>query len=242
MHNFKLPDWAIQRVTARRGKAHIFDKIDPRKSALLVVDLQNGFMMDGVSPQPVAFAREIVPNVNRLARTVREAGGLVVWIQMAFTEESRESWSVLNGDLSTPDSCEKRADSLRVGSHGYELWSTLEVKPEDPKVQKTRFSAFIQGSSNIEALLRQRGIDTLIVTGTVTSVCCDSTARDAMMRNFKVVMVSDGNAARTEEEHAGALLNFYLVFGDVLTTDETIGSLTRAAAAAAAPPEPVAAK
>jgi len=227
MHKFKLPDWAIKRVTARRGKAHAFDTLDASKTALLVVDLQNGFMMEGVSPMPVAYAREIVPNVNRLARAVRDAGGLVVWIQMAFTEESRESWSVLNGDLSTPEACEKRADSLRVGSKGYQIWSDLDVKPEDPNVQKTRFSAFIQGSSDIEALLRSRGIDTVIVTGTVTSVCCDSTARDAMMRNFKVVMVSDGNAARTEEEHGGALLNFYLVFGDVLTTDEVIGALTR---------------
>ena len=241
MHKFKLPDWAIQRVTARRGKAHAFDNLDPRKTALLVVDLQNGFMMDGVSPLPVATAREIVPDVNRLARAVRASGGLVVWIQMAFTEESRTSWSVLNTDLSTPDSCEKRAESLRVGSHGYALWSDLEVKPEDAKVQKTRFSAFAQGSSDIEALLKRRGIDTVIVTGTVTSVCCDSTARDAMMHNFKSIMVADGNAARTDEEHTGALLNFYLVFGDVMTTDEVIGCLQRNAAKTSAK-EPVLAK
>ena len=241
MHKFKLPDWAIQRVTARRGKAHAFDNLDPRKTALLVVDLQNGFMMDGVSPLPVAYAREIVPDVNRLARATRAAGGLVVWIQMAFTEESRESWSVLNRDLSTPESCEKRAESLRVGSYGYELWSDLEVKPEDAKVQKTRFSAFAKDSSDIETLLRRRGIDTVIVTGTVTSVCCDSTARDAMMHNFKSIMISDANAARTEDEHTGALVNFYLVFGDVMSTDEAIGCLERNAAAKAAK-EPALAK
>jgi len=241
MHQFKLPDWAIKRVTQRRGKAHAFDNLDPRKTALLVVDLQNGFMMDGVSPLPVATAREIVPDVNRLTRAVRAAGGLVVWIQMAFTEESRDSWSVLNRDLSTPESCEKRAASLRVGSHGYELWSDLEVQPEDAKVQKTRFSAFAKDSSDIEALLRRRGIDTVIVTGTVTSVCCDSTARDAMMHNFKSIMISDGNAARTDDEHTGALVNFYLVFGDVMTTDEAIGCVERNAAAKAAK-EPALAK
>ena len=68
-------------------------------------------------------------------------------------------------------------------------------------------------------VLRGRGIDTLLVTGTVTSVCCESTARDAMMLNFKTIMVTDGNAAMTDEEHNAALTDFYLTFGDVMSTD-----------------------
>jgi ureidoacrylate peracid hydrolase len=66
-----------------------------------------------------------------------------------------------------------------------------------------------------------------LITGTVTNVCCESTARDAMMNNFKTVMIEDGNAAVTDEDHNSALCNFYLTFGDVMTTDFAIGCLER---------------
>jgi len=76
-------------------------------------------------------------------------------------------------------------------------------------------------------VLGSRGVDTVLITGTVTNVCCESTARDAMMLNFKTVMVSDGNAALTDEDHKAALCAFYLTFGDVMTTDAVIASLER---------------
>ena len=88
-----------------------------------------------------------------------------------------------------------------------------------------RYSAFIQGSSDLAAALRERDIDTVLITGCVTNVCCESTARDAMMLNFRTVMVSDGNAAVTDQEHANSLIAFYLNFGDVLTTDESVEAL-----------------
>jgi ureidoacrylate peracid hydrolase len=93
----------------------------------------------------------------------------------------------------------------------------MDARPEDEIVEKHRYSAFIQGSGDLEARLRARGFDTVLITGTVTSVCCESTARDAMMRDFRTVMVSDGCAAATDSEHAAALLGFHLFFGDVLT-------------------------
>ena len=74
------------------------------------------------------------------------------------------------------------------------------------QLTKTRYSAFIQGSSNIERLLRDRGIDTLLVTGTATNVCCESSARDAMMLNFKTIMVTDGNAATDDDDHNASLI------------------------------------
>jgi ureidoacrylate peracid hydrolase len=75
--------------------------------------------------------------------------------------------------------------------------------------------------------LRSRGLDTVIVTGTVTNVCCESTARDAMMLNFKTIMVTDGNAAMTNEEHAASLIAFYLSFGDIMSTEMLIACLNR---------------
>ncbi|MBX9740289.1 MAG: cysteine hydrolase, partial [Beijerinckiaceae bacterium] len=172
----------------------------------------------GVAHSPCQEALDIVPNVNRIARGLRAAGGAVVWIQTAFAEESLVSWSTFH-DMSVPARTRKRSEALTPGSIGYALWSELEALPEDLYVEKLRFSAFIQGSSDLERILRDRGVDTVIITGTVTSVCCESTARDAMMRNFKTIMVTDGNAASTDDEHNAALIAFYLTFGDILPTD-----------------------
>ena len=136
----------------------------------------------------------------------------------------RRSWSVYY-DISKPEQNAKRNEALARGSKGYELWETLDARPDDIYVEKNRFSAFIQGSSNIAEVLRGKGIDTILVTGTVTNVCCESTARDAMMCNFKTVMVTDGNAAVTDEDHNASLAAFYLTFGDIMSTDMLIGCL-----------------
>ena len=81
-----------------------------------------------------------------------------------------------------------------------------------------RFDAFMPNSSDLDAILRQRGIDTLIITGTVTNVCCESTARDANMLGYKVVFVTDATAAFTDEEHNAALLSMAAVFAEVRDT------------------------
>ena len=123
---------------------------------------------------------------------------------------------------------------LARGSHGQALYDTLDVQTADLKVEKNRFSAFIQGSSDLDKLLKERGIDTVLVTGTVTNTCCESTARDAMMLNYKTVMVSDANAAATDEEHNATLANMLRIFGDVMSTDEVIARLVPAGKATAA--------
>lgn len=234
MHAFEMPQHIIDRVVARRGTAHPYDGIDPAKTALVVVDLQNGFMKPGIAHALCEMASKIVPNVNRLASAVRATGGTVVWIHNTFTEETLTSWSHLHEFLSLPERTSKRIAAMSEGTEGHALWSELEPEPQDLHINKHRFSAFIQGSSDLEAQLRARGIDTVLITGTVTNVCCESTARDAMMLNFKTLMVSDGNAAANDEEHASSLIAFYLTFGDVMTTDEVIERLTKNAAPAVA--------
>ena len=83
------------------------------------------------------------------------------------------------------------------------------------------------GTCDLPYRLRARQFDTVLITGTVTNVCCESSARDAMMTNFKTVMVSDANAAMTMEEHNASLVAFYAIFGDVMDTDFVIQRLTR---------------
>jgi ureidoacrylate peracid hydrolase len=111
------------------------------------------------------------------------------------------------------------------GEYGHRIWKAMDVKQDDLIVKKRRFSAFIQGSSDLHDILQKRGIDTLIITGTLTNVCCESTARDAMMLSYRVLMVADANATLTEEAHKAALMNILFVFGDVQTTDEVVALL-----------------
>jgi ureidoacrylate peracid hydrolase len=233
MHKVSIPQSVIDVVVRSRGREHVFDTLDPSKTALIVIDMQNGFMMKGVAHALCEQAIEIVPNINRLAQAARRTGGTVVWIQNAATPESMQSWSVRD-DMDGPERSARRAAAMAPGTKGYELWAGLDVKQDDLFIQKTRFSAFIQGASNLEAVLRARGIDTVIITGTVTNICCESTARDAMMRNFRTIMVTDANAAESDERHNASLIAFYLKFGDIMPTDSVIASLTAAHTSAAA--------
>jgi len=226
MHAFTVPKSVTDRVIARRGRPHVYDDVDPAKSALVVVDMQNAFMLPGVAHSLCPMAERIVPNINRLASTVRATGGTVFWIKTTFTQEALRSWSTYF-EMTSPQRVAKRIEALTADSPGHRLWSGLDVQPQDPIVEKNRFSAFIQGSSDLAAVLRARGLDTILVTGTVTNVCCESTARDAMMLNFKTIMVTDGNAATTDEDHAASLIAFYLTFGDIMSTDMLIGCLER---------------
>jgi ureidoacrylate peracid hydrolase len=217
MHKVKIPQWAIDRTLERRGKLHVHENLDPSKTALIVVDLQNGFMVEEVAAAYVPVAVEIVPNVNKLAAAVRRTGGKVFWIKQTVDEASAVSWSEwLN--MMTPVARRSLVTSLAPGSRGHAIYPDLEVKPEDEIVQKYRFSAFVQGSSDLQQRLHAQGYDTVLITGTVTNVCCESSARDAMMLNFKTIMISDANAARSDEEHNATLGSFYAIFGDVLDT------------------------
>jgi ureidoacrylate peracid hydrolase len=224
MHKIAIPSYAVERALRRRGRLHPFDGLDPATTALVVVDLQNGFMAPG-QPSEIPEAREIVPNVNRLAGATRAAGGTVVWIQNTITPESEKSWSVKHGIFSGAEWGPRMTSAFTPGDHGHALYPSLEVRPGDLTVRKTRFSAFIQGSSELDAILRDRGVDTVIITGTATNVCCESSARDAMMLNYKVFFVSDGNACATDEEHNATLGALLVLFADVRSTDEMIALL-----------------
>jgi len=225
MHKIAIAEAKLNRMKTRMGKLHPFDAIDPRKTALVVIDMQNYFVKQGHQSE-VPLAREIVPNINRLAAELRRRRGHVVWVRNGTTD-TRESWSNYHDYLQTPDRAERRLQSMEIGADGYEYWHANDIRPEDAQITKKRYSAFIQGSSNIERHLRDRAIDTVLITGTATNVCCESSARDAMMLNFKVVMVADGLATQTDEEHNATLTNFYGQFGDVQTVDEVVQSMDR---------------
>lgn len=220
MHRVQIPQSVIDLVEKRTGKVHPFDRLDPKRTALVVIDLQNYFMRGDTA--------DIVPAVNRLAEEVRNRGGKVVWVRHT-TEGTHKNWSVKYEFLKSPGERKEHLEELAKDGHGLEYWSKLDIRPGDGKLKKKRFSAFIRGSSTLEKYLRDRKIDTILVTGTATNVCCESTARDAMMLNFKVVMVSDALAARSDDIHNASLSAFYMNFGDVQSVDEVITSLDKGA-------------
>ena len=232
MHKTALSDAALVRGKRLFGKLHPFEAIDPRRTALLVIDMQNYFVKQGHQAE-TQMAREIVPNINRLAAELRRRGGDVFWIRNG-TADTRQSWSTYHEHLMTPERMRRRYESMEEGHDGFEFWHLNDIRPEDLQLTKKRYSAFIQGSSEAELHLRERNIDTVLITGTATNVCCESTARDAMMLNFKTVMVSDGLAANSDEEHNASLSGLYGQFADVQTVDEVVQSLDRGDKARAA--------
>jgi ureidoacrylate peracid hydrolase len=227
MHTYVIPQSVKDRVIKRQGKLLSHDSIDAGRTALVVVDMQNYFVAEGFAAE-VPKARDIVPNINRMAKALRAAGGTVVWVQTTATG-AMEQWANHHNHMLTPDRVDKRLTQLNEGHDGFKVYPKLETLPADLRIKKIKYSAFIAGSSDIDVQLKSRGIDTLLVTGTVTNVCCESTARDAMMLDYRVVMLSDGNASLTDEEHAASLNNFLIFFGDVMTTDEASSRLVSAA-------------
>jgi len=212
----------IDRVMARRGRLHLFDRIDARRTALVVIDMQKTFCEPG-APAEVPASRTIIDPINRLAAALRKAGGKVVWCTHANVGvDDTSDWRNFFDHFVADDLRSRTIESLSPGGSGQDIWHELKTADEDIKLFKNRYSALIPGSSQLERMLRSLDIDTLLISGTKTNICCESTARDAMMLDFKVVMVSDATAALSIEEHRGALENVIQQFGDVLTTDEVL--------------------
>jgi ureidoacrylate peracid hydrolase len=215
----------IDRVIARRGRLHLFDSLEAARTALVVIDMQKTFCEPG-APAEVPASRSIVGPINRLAEGLRGAGGTVVWCTHANLGHGAGSdWRNFFDYFVADDVRARTIESLSPGGSGQAIWHELVVAPQDIRIFKNRYSALVPGSSHLERILRGLDIDTLLICGTKTNVCCESTARDAMMMDFKVVMVSDGTAALSDEEHRATLENIIQQFGDVMTTDEVLARL-----------------
>ena len=225
MHKVTVRQEIIDRVLARRGRYHWFEDIDPRRTALVVIDMQELFCAPGGAAE-VAVSREIVPPINELAGELRKLGVPVIWVLHANAQSSgRSDWELFFNYVVADNVRQKTLESLAPGRQ--KVWSGLTVEPNDMTIIKNRYSALVSGSSGLERLLRSVGIETILIAGTKTNVCCEATARDAMMLDFKVVMVSDCCAALSDDEHRSALENVIQQFGDVMTSDEVLERMRR---------------
>jgi len=213
-----------ERVTARQGRLHTYSKFDPKRTAFVVIDLQYYFTQPGYQSECSA-SRATFPVINRLAQKLRSAGGQVVWIQTC-SDNADVFWSRFQSDMLTPERSARRLADLASDSEGFALAPGLDVSGDDLLLKKRFYSAFIQGSSDLHEILQSKAIETILIGGTATNVCCESTARDAMMLNYATIMVADALSAVTEAEHVQALQGWMLYFGDVLTADQVIDRLS----------------
>ncbi|GAB3625358.1 Isochorismatase family protein YecD [Pandoraea terrae] len=220
MHDVNIRPHIVDRVMARRGHVHWFDRIDPARTALIVIDMQSLFCEAG-APGEVPGSRAIVPGINQLTRCLRPMGVPIVWVLHANARiGDRSDWEMFFNHIVAKDVKARTIESLTPGRQT--VWPELETAPGDLTIFKTRYSALIPGSSSLERTMRSLGIDTLLIAGTKTNVCCESTARDGMMLDFNVVMVSDCCAALSDEEHQSSLETIIQQFGDVLTGAEVL--------------------
>ena len=233
MHKVSIRKHILDRIAARRGDLHWFERLDATKTALVVIDMQNTFCLPG-APGEVPLSREIVPNINRLAGRLRTMGVPVIWVLHANTVNAGVTdWEVFfNHVVRNPEVRRRMAESVSPARQ--EVWKDLDRRPEDVVLIKNRYSALAHGASTLERVLRNLGVDTLLVAGTKTNVCCDSTARDAMMLDFKSVLLSDCCAALSDDEHLASLETFIQQFGDVMNADEALARLAPAARESAA--------
>jgi nicotinamidase-related amidase len=201
----------------------------PQRTALLNIDLQNCFVEN--SPIAAPDGPVVLDRVNRLADACRAAGILVIHASIV-TRPDGSNLGVL-AEFSPP----AREGILHKGRHSAALHSGLKIDPRDILIDKPRFGAFY--GTDLELILRNRGIDTLIISGVATNVCCETTAREAAVRDFKVFFLSDGTATADMNGVSAAELQrvtcatLGFLFAQVLTVDEMIAKIEGAARTAA---------
>jgi nicotinamidase-related amidase len=216
LHNWMIEQREYERQEQRRGRRHAYGSVDPQRTALIVIDMVP-FFVDGSG-----YCRGILHNIIRLAGVTRTFGGTVAWV-------------VPSADQPHPDRAreffgEEVAEIFRTsggsGPISGRVWRGLSPHAEDLYFEKSAYSAFFPGSSDLPLVLRSHGIDTVLITGTVTNICCESSARDAHASGFRVIFVADGTAARRDQDHNAALHNIYRSFGDVRSTNEVVSLLS----------------
>ena len=215
LHNWLIEQRDYDRQEQRRGRRHAYESVDPRRTALIVIDMVPFFVEES------GYCRGILPNIIRLADTVRPAGGTVAWV----VPGSEQPHPDLTREFFGEEVAEIFRTSGGAGPVSERVWAGLSPNAEDLYFEKSAYSAFYPGSSDLPAVLRARGIDTVFITGTLTNICCESSARDAYASGFRVIFIADGTAARRDRDHNAALHNIYRSFGDVRSTDDVVRML-----------------
>ncbi|PJJ65355.1 cysteine hydrolase family protein [Compostimonas suwonensis] len=194
-------------------------------TAVLVIDMQNDFcapegFFAGVGAD-ISPCIAVIPAVRRIVDTAHEVAVPVIYTRMSNTPET-----MLPQQHRIKPRRDRRAARTAVcvtGSWGAEIVDELAPAAEELVIDKHQYSAFFQ--TELETTLRDRGIDTLVVTGATTNACVDSTIRDAYFRGFDVVLVADAVGCYEQSIHDALVENTDILFGAATTADYTVGRL-----------------
>ena len=183
--------------------------LNPPASALLVVDMQR-FFLDESSPTFTCGGLPILPNIRRLLDAFRQAGRPVIFTQHVHHPDHMDSgimgwwWEGM----------------CLEGSPESEIHADVAPLPGEKVIQKHRYSAFY--NTDLETVLRVLKIEDLVIAGVMTNMCCESSARDAYYRDYRVFLPVDGSGSINEELHLASLLNIAFGFAYVTTTGELV--------------------
>jgi ureidoacrylate peracid hydrolase len=195
-------------------------KADPTHSALLVIDVQNDFVADdGFFDKVGGEVRTIqkrVPNLLRLIEAARQAGVLVIFVQAIYdpcvlSDAMWERNLRLNSEL----------PRCLSGSWGAEFYR-VEPLPGEPVIVKHRYSAMV--GTDLLALLKERSIRSLLLSGVATDTCVESAGRDAYFRDYYVTLIEDCCGAASEDDHRSALKRFHRDYGPIVTSDAVMAA------------------
>lgn len=189
-------------------------KLNAGASALLVVDMQQ-FFLDEASPTFTCGGVAIIPTVKRLISAFRKAGRPVIFSRHVHHP----------GDLDVGIMGWWWEGKCLEGSPESEVHPELAPLPGEKVIFKHRYSAFY--NTDLETVLRCLKVEDIVVAGTMTNMCCESTARDAYYRDYRVFFLADGTGSITEEMHLASLLNLAFGFAYITTCDSILAQLTR---------------
>lgn len=172
-------------------------KIQSSICALLVIDMQNYFG---------GIARTIRENVSSIIASCRSAGMFIV-----FTRHGHKDIQEDGGMLD-----KWWGDNIMVGTPAWELMPGFQPREGELLLDKNRYNAFY--NTNLDKELRSRNIEQVLITGVMTNCCCETTARDAFVRDYRVFFVADGAATVNEELHIATLKTLAYGFAHIVET------------------------
>jgi len=189
-------------------------------TALVVIDVQNDYCHpDGVFARAGLRVEDpdgLVERINSLVAAARTAHRPVIWVRMEWAGDAEVGLLAARSPF-------LREEGLRAGTWGSEPLEGLDVRPDDHVVVKPRFSAFYR--TELERLVRDLGVELLVVAGVRTDFCVESTVRDAFFRDLRVVVAQDAVAGYFEDLHRNSLRLMGTVFARVESVDEIAGTL-----------------
>lgn len=186
-------------------------QLDPARTAILVVDLQQGIVGMQTSPHPAA---SVVANCVALLRAGRRAGARPVLIHVGASADG--------GDWPQPVTDAPASGGARSADFS-RLIPELERQPDDLVVFKRQWGAFY--GTDLDLQLRRRGLDTLVLCGIATEFGVESTARDAYERGYRQVLVCDAMSGLSEQSHRNAIERIFPRLAQVRTTDQVVAAL-----------------